>query len=142
MTATASLVAPKRRQRDSRPVKREHNLGTYFIALLFIAVCIGPVAYIVLGGFRTNAQITFDPTLPLFFPLPEDQRSGFRGKVKDPLDVARENGLDWRNFCRTQNSEEIRQRWETQKVALTQDWKRRHREAVKSRRRRGGGDGD
>ncbi|QCR42727.1 thiamine ABC transporter ATP-binding protein [Curtobacterium sp. SGAir0471] len=61
MTATASLVAPKRRQRDSRPVKSDRNLGTYFIALLFIAVCIGPVAYIVLGGFRTNAQITASP---------------------------------------------------------------------------------
>ena len=34
---------------------------TYFVALVFIAVCIAPVAYIVLGGFRTNAQITTSP---------------------------------------------------------------------------------
>ncbi|MER6334103.1 carbohydrate ABC transporter permease [Streptomyces sp. NPDC001034] len=34
---------------------------TYFIALLFIGVCVAPVLYIVLGGFRTNAQITTDP---------------------------------------------------------------------------------
>ncbi|MER6624025.1 carbohydrate ABC transporter permease [Streptomyces sp. NPDC000931] len=34
---------------------------TYFIALLFVGVCVAPVLYIVLGGFRTNAQITTDP---------------------------------------------------------------------------------
>jgi len=33
-------------------------------------------------------------------------------------------------------------RWEEAKGDLTRDWKRRHREAVKSRRRRGGVDGD
>lgn len=35
--------------------------ATYFVALLFVGVCIAPVLYIVLGGFRTNAQITTDP---------------------------------------------------------------------------------
>jgi raffinose/stachyose/melibiose transport system permease protein len=34
---------------------------TYFVALLFIAVCIAPVLFIVLGGFRTNSQITTSP---------------------------------------------------------------------------------
>ncbi|MGW4027232.1 carbohydrate ABC transporter permease, partial [Streptomyces sp. NPDC005009] len=34
---------------------------TYFIALLFVGVCVAPVLYIVLGGFRTNAQITTEP---------------------------------------------------------------------------------
>ncbi len=64
MTATASIVSPNRRRtrsHDTGPVRRERNLGTYFIALLFIAVCIGPVAYIVLGGFRSNSQITASP---------------------------------------------------------------------------------
>lgn len=37
------------------------NPGTYFIALLLIAVSVGPVVYIVLGGFRTNSQITVSP---------------------------------------------------------------------------------
>jgi raffinose/stachyose/melibiose transport system permease protein len=37
------------------------NPFTYFVALLFIAVCIAPVLYIVLGGFRTNSQITTSP---------------------------------------------------------------------------------
>jgi raffinose/stachyose/melibiose transport system permease protein len=35
---------------------------TYLVALVFIAICMGPVLYIVLGGFRTNAQITADPS--------------------------------------------------------------------------------
>jgi raffinose/stachyose/melibiose transport system permease protein len=33
----------------------------YFIALVFIAICIAPVTYIVAGGFRTNSQITNSP---------------------------------------------------------------------------------
>ena len=37
------------------------NPGTYFIALLLISVSVGPVLYIVLGGFRTNSQITTSP---------------------------------------------------------------------------------
>ncbi|GAA3340076.1 carbohydrate ABC transporter permease [Curtobacterium pusillum] len=63
MTATASIVSPKRarRPRDTGPVGRQRNLGTYFVALLFIAVCVAPVAYIVLGGFRSNSQITASP---------------------------------------------------------------------------------
>ncbi len=35
---------------------------TYLIALVLIAACIGPVLYIILGGFRTNSQITEDPS--------------------------------------------------------------------------------
>ncbi|MGW2836392.1 carbohydrate ABC transporter permease [Streptomyces sp. NPDC001493] len=34
---------------------------TYFVALLFVGVCVAPVLFIVIGGFRTNAQITTDP---------------------------------------------------------------------------------
>lgn len=34
---------------------------TYFTALVFIAICIAPVTYIILGGFRTNSQITNNP---------------------------------------------------------------------------------
>ncbi|NJP46326.1 carbohydrate ABC transporter permease [Actinacidiphila epipremni] len=43
-----------------RPQKWGHPV-TYFVALLFIGVCIAPVLYIVLGGFRTNSQITTSP---------------------------------------------------------------------------------
>ncbi|MBN9107003.1 MAG: carbohydrate ABC transporter permease [Propionibacteriaceae bacterium] len=35
---------------------------TYLIATVLIAVCIAPVLYIIVGGFRTNSQITVDPS--------------------------------------------------------------------------------
>lgn len=58
-------VAEPKAPRDGRG-KRDESAKwgspfTYFIALLFIAVCIAPVLYIVLGGFRTNSQITTSP---------------------------------------------------------------------------------
>jgi raffinose/stachyose/melibiose transport system permease protein len=58
--ATPSGAAPPRRRRG-RGLGRA-GLPTYLISLVFIAICIGPVLYIVLGGFRTNAQITADPS--------------------------------------------------------------------------------
>ena len=61
MTATtAGRWSPPRRERRAKPDKWGSPV-TYFIALLFIAVCIAPVLYLVLGGFRTNAQITTSP---------------------------------------------------------------------------------
>jgi len=38
------------------------NPVVYFIALLMIAVCLAPVLYIILGGFRDNSQITVNPS--------------------------------------------------------------------------------
>ncbi|GAA1641693.1 carbohydrate ABC transporter permease [Actinoplanes couchii] len=37
------------------------NPVVYLAALLLIGVMLGPVVYIILGGFRTNSQITTDP---------------------------------------------------------------------------------
>jgi raffinose/stachyose/melibiose transport system permease protein len=37
------------------------NPIVYLAALLLIGVMLGPVIYIILGGFRTNSQITVDP---------------------------------------------------------------------------------
>src|SRR5579863_759860 len=51
----------KRRDRRSDKPDKWGNPGIYFIALLFISVSIGPVVYIMLGGFRTNSQITVSP---------------------------------------------------------------------------------
>jgi raffinose/stachyose/melibiose transport system permease protein len=62
--SAATSGAPSLR---ARPAKRSDkpqkwgNPGVYFIALLFISVTVGPVLYIVLGGFRTNSQITVSP---------------------------------------------------------------------------------
>lgn len=36
--------------------------SVYLVATVLIAVCVLPVAYIVLGGFRTNSQITTNPS--------------------------------------------------------------------------------
>lgn len=71
MTATTLRTRPAAGRRTggrrSGVAGSRANLGTYFVALLFIAVSLTPVLYIVLGGFRTNAQIT---TSPAGFPGP------------------------------------------------------------------------
>lgn len=38
-----------------------NNIGVYAIAFLLCTAIIAPVAYIIVGGFRTNSQITTDP---------------------------------------------------------------------------------
>lgn len=61
---SSSAAAPKaptgRRGRRDKPQKWGSPF-TYFVALLFIGACVAPVLYIVLGGFRTNSQITTNP---------------------------------------------------------------------------------
>src|ERR1700712_989242 len=52
------------------------NPVTYFIALLFIAVSLAPVLFIIVGGFRTNSQITVDPS-----GLPAPWQLGNYGEV-------------------------------------------------------------
>lgn len=66
----------------------------------------------------TSQNKVFDSSLPFFFPP-----KGHVRRVK---------------FARTEDEAEIRARWEAARGELTREWKRRHREAVKSRRRRGG----
>src|SRR6201999_514411 len=64
LMSAATSGAPSLR---ARPAKRSDkpekwgNPGIYFIAFLFISVSVGPILYIVLGGFRTNSQITVSP---------------------------------------------------------------------------------
>jgi hypothetical protein len=57
------------------------------------------------------------------------------------LDVGKDNGWN-AHFYRTETDDEIRAKWENEKVDLTREWNRRWREAGKVRRRRGGADGD
>ncbi|AYG04080.1 carbohydrate ABC transporter permease [Gryllotalpicola protaetiae] len=66
MSATTAAAPVKAGKKPGRSAEREApmkwgNPGTYFIALLFIAVTLAPVLYIVVGGFRTNSQITTSP---------------------------------------------------------------------------------
>lgn len=48
----------------SKPRRKPLGRGTtiaYIVAIVVIALMLAPVAYIIVGGFRTNAQITTDP---------------------------------------------------------------------------------
>ena len=70
MSASAVQTAPT----AARPVRpdgprRRRNLAfervnpmVYVVAWLLVGLCIAPVAYIVLGGLRTNSQISADPS--------------------------------------------------------------------------------
>ncbi len=45
--------------------RERRNWGSplvYFVALVVVGLMLAPVAYIILGGFRTNSQITVDPS--------------------------------------------------------------------------------
>ncbi|KAL5513695.1 hypothetical protein ACEPAH_4094 [Sanghuangporus vaninii] len=78
--------------------------------------------------------IELDPKRPFFFPHSLLPNSSLDLKPGDPRDIF----TGKIEFFRTETDEEIQARWESRKVELTRDWKRRHREAVKSARRRGG----
>ncbi|KAJ6480940.1 hypothetical protein C8R45DRAFT_1004138 [Mycena sanguinolenta] len=91
----------------------------------------------------SQAHITLDPKQPLFFPLPTSFSSAnsIKARQRDILDVGKDNGWN-AHFHRNETDDEIRAKWEKEKVDLTREWNRRWREAGKVRRRRGGGDGD
>ena len=59
-SAPATESAPPR-GKPTKESRRGNNLVVYFAALVLIALMLGPVLYIITGGFRTNAQITSDP---------------------------------------------------------------------------------
>lgn len=61
MTATATLVTPKAPRRVAAGSKRSSSILVGFVALLLIGMMLAPVVYIILGGFRSNAEITVDP---------------------------------------------------------------------------------
>ena len=65
----ASTLAPPplapERPTGARSARQELGWGgpgVYVVAVLLILVMLAPVAYVVIGGFRTNAQITTDPS--------------------------------------------------------------------------------
>ncbi len=60
---TRAIVAaptPGRRRRSGERLPWGSPL-VYFVALVVIALMLAPVLYIIIGGFRSNAQITVDP---------------------------------------------------------------------------------
>jgi raffinose/stachyose/melibiose transport system permease protein len=68
----AIAVSPPPTTTPVKPRKKGSGLSnarwyTYLVAYVFVGVCIAPVLFIVLGGFRSNSQITLDPS---GFPSP------------------------------------------------------------------------
>lgn len=63
MTVTSvaiQAIRPNRRPRA--PKEKWGSPWVYLLAVILITICITPVLYIIIGGFRTNAQITQDPS--------------------------------------------------------------------------------
>ncbi|KAG7088540.1 hypothetical protein E1B28_012522 [Marasmius oreades] len=77
-----------------------------------------------------HQRINLDPKTPLFFPKLETlfTTTTTKGSLVSPSPL-----------YQSQTEEQIRQRWEENKVELTRGWKKRWREAMKVKRRRGGG---
>lgn len=59
--ATTTAKASGATRATRRPRRGRGNSAVYLVAVLFIAAMLSPVFYIVVGGFRTNSQITVDP---------------------------------------------------------------------------------
>ena len=63
--ATVTMQPPTATPTSARSRRERLPWGsptTYLVAVVAIAFALGPVLYIVLGGFRTNAQITVNPS--------------------------------------------------------------------------------
>ncbi len=65
-TLTAPATAAVSTSEPGRPRRRKEKLPwgnplVYFVALIVIALMLAPVLYIIIGGFRSNSQITVDP---------------------------------------------------------------------------------
>ncbi|KII83065.1 hypothetical protein PLICRDRAFT_58564 [Plicaturopsis crispa FD-325 SS-3] len=74
---------------------------------------------------------TYDPRMPRFFPPANQIHAQMRTAVASA------------GFFRTGSEADIRARWDAEKLELTRDWKKRAREAGKTRKRRGGaGEGE
>jgi raffinose/stachyose/melibiose transport system permease protein len=58
--STTGELPPSARNR--RPSLKRASWITYVIAFALVGICITPVLYIIIGGFRTNAEITVDPS--------------------------------------------------------------------------------
>jgi len=60
----ATTIDPRTRVRTLRkgaPTRRWASPTVYLVAFAFVGLMLAPVAYIIIGGFRTNAGITQDP---------------------------------------------------------------------------------
>jgi raffinose/stachyose/melibiose transport system permease protein len=56
-----TLSSTLRARRGAAPKLPWGSPAVYFVAILVITLMLVPIAYIILGGFRTNSQITLNP---------------------------------------------------------------------------------
>ncbi|WP_065571632.1 carbohydrate ABC transporter permease [Microbacterium oleivorans] len=61
MTLVTAPPAKTRARRAPKPTLPWGSPVVYFVALAVIALMLGPVIYIIIGGFRSNSAITVDP---------------------------------------------------------------------------------
>ena len=61
MTLTTAPPVADAPRRAPRPKLPWGSPAVYFVALVVIALMLGPVIYIIIGGFRSNSAITVDP---------------------------------------------------------------------------------
>jgi len=54
--------APQREPGGTRKRMSGGSALMYFVSLALVAVILAPVAYLIIGGFRSNSQITVDPS--------------------------------------------------------------------------------
>jgi raffinose/stachyose/melibiose transport system permease protein len=59
---TGRATNPRHRSRTSKSGASWGSPVTYLVATVLISVCVAPVLYIILGGFRSNSQITVNPS--------------------------------------------------------------------------------
>src|SRR5262249_39988787 len=64
MTATTTIVTGRSADPEAKPAGRRFDWGqpfVYLVALVAVAVAVGPVLYVFVGGFRTTADLNPDP---------------------------------------------------------------------------------
>jgi raffinose/stachyose/melibiose transport system permease protein len=66
-TTELSGIDQRHVRTSGRPVQRSRRTSPkamliYFIALMLVTAILAPIAYIILGGFRSNSAITVDPS--------------------------------------------------------------------------------
>ncbi|GAA1961473.1 carbohydrate ABC transporter permease [Agromyces allii] len=59
---TASIALPRARRPRGSGTLPWGSPAIYFVGFVVVALMLAPIAYIIIGGFRTNSQITADPS--------------------------------------------------------------------------------
>jgi len=61
LVATPDVIGPVRSRKRAKAPLQWGNPIVYLVALLFVGLMVGPVAFLIIAGFRSNSQIQADP---------------------------------------------------------------------------------